>query len=113
MMCFFFFKQKTSYEMRISDWSSDVCSSDLLQRHQGGRRVPGALAVEGTRRARRQGECGGAGAGGHRPRPRWQGCDSAAALGRHAIGRESCRERMYQYVEVTEGIVESENNKIN
>src|SRR3546814_7028381 len=29
-LCFFFFKQKTAYEMRISDWSSDVCSSDLL-----------------------------------------------------------------------------------
>src|SRR3546814_5585456 len=29
MICFFFFKQKTAYEMRISDWSSDVCSSDL------------------------------------------------------------------------------------
>src|SRR3546814_3561914 len=31
MVClfFFFFKQKTAYEMRISDWSSDVCSSDL------------------------------------------------------------------------------------
>src|SRR3546814_17335019 len=28
-MCFFFFKQKTAYDMRISDWSSDVCSSDL------------------------------------------------------------------------------------
>src|SRR3546814_3869248 len=28
---FFFFKQKTAYEMRISDWSSDVCSSDLVQ----------------------------------------------------------------------------------
>src|SRR3546814_1744819 len=28
--CFVFFKQKTAYEMRISDWSSDVCSSDLL-----------------------------------------------------------------------------------
>src|SRR3546814_5688978 len=28
---FFFFKQKTAYEMRISDWSSDVCSSDLLE----------------------------------------------------------------------------------
>src|SRR3546814_3469950 len=28
-MLFFFFKQKTAYEMRISDWSSDVCSSDL------------------------------------------------------------------------------------
>src|SRR3546814_4929631 len=27
----FFFKQKTAYEMRISDWSSDVCSSDLLR----------------------------------------------------------------------------------
>src|SRR3546814_9015540 len=31
-MFFFFFKQKTAYEMRISDWSSDVCSSDLLGR---------------------------------------------------------------------------------
>src|SRR3546814_2447627 len=32
MCCFFFFKQKTAYEMRISDWSSDVCSSDLHRR---------------------------------------------------------------------------------
>src|SRR3546814_2813152 len=39
----FFFKQKTAYEMRISDWSSDVCSSDLwahldwaIKRHLGG-----------------------------------------------------------------------------
>src|SRR3546814_7606822 len=31
MLFFFFFKQKTAYEMRISDWSSDVCSSDLVQ----------------------------------------------------------------------------------
>src|SRR3546814_3326995 len=30
MCCVFFFKQKTAYEMRISDWSSDVCSSDLI-----------------------------------------------------------------------------------
>src|SRR3546814_1548208 len=36
---FFFFKQKTAYEMRISDWSSDVCSSDLLD---GGDRNLGA-----------------------------------------------------------------------
>src|SRR3546814_2415545 len=35
-MFFFFFKQKTAYEMRISDWSSDVCSSDLWI-------VPGSL----------------------------------------------------------------------
>src|SRR3546814_19775043 len=36
VLCFrfsvFFFKQKTAYEMRISDWSSDVCSSDLVRR---------------------------------------------------------------------------------
>src|SRR3546814_7334944 len=31
MYLFFFFKQKTAYEMRISDWSSDVCSSDLVR----------------------------------------------------------------------------------
>src|SRR3546814_2192169 len=35
-VCFlFFFKQKTAYEMRISDWSSDVCSSDLHRRIVG------------------------------------------------------------------------------
>src|SRR3546814_10785671 len=33
MDCFLFFKQKTAYEMRISDWSSDVGSSDLTARH--------------------------------------------------------------------------------
>src|SRR3546814_9114813 len=58
MSIFFFFKQKTAYEMRISDWSSDVCSSDLprgdgraarpLHRVQGGtrltREMPTALA---------------------------------------------------------------------
>src|SRR3546814_17561010 len=39
-MFFFFFKQKTAYEMRISDWSSDVCSSDLrgARRHDAGDR---------------------------------------------------------------------------
>src|SRR3546814_2274873 len=47
MMCdvigeFVFFKQKTAYEMRISDWSSDVCSSDLLD--QG---VKGVEYVDG------------------------------------------------------------------
>src|SRR3546814_8882462 len=31
LFVFFFFKQKTAYEMRISDWSSDVCSSDLVE----------------------------------------------------------------------------------
>src|SRR3546814_4437247 len=42
-MLFFFFKQKTAYEMRISDWSSDVCSSDLhgaFSGRRGGRAIP-------------------------------------------------------------------------
>src|SRR3546814_6078096 len=39
-MFFFFFKQKTAYEMRISDWSSDVCSSDL---HASSGRICGSV----------------------------------------------------------------------
>src|SRR3546814_6252758 len=35
--CLFFFKQKTAYELRISDWSSDVCSSDLPAAHASSR----------------------------------------------------------------------------
>src|SRR3546814_1789368 len=35
MLFVFFFKQKTAYEMRISDWSSDVCSSDLMRDAEG------------------------------------------------------------------------------
>src|SRR3546814_8154271 len=96
---FFFFKQKTAYEMRISDWSSDVCSSDLevrdvatarpgregLQRDaaQRWRSDPGRLpdapvrrAVEGVRRDGR----------GRVVRADVQ------------IGRASCRERVCQYV---------------
>src|SRR3546814_12510339 len=41
-MCFFFVKQKTAYELRISDWSSDVCSSDL---HRDDRRPFRGLAL--------------------------------------------------------------------
>src|SRR3546814_17982843 len=52
---FFFFKQKTAYEMRISDWSSDVCSSDLDRR-----RLPGRGAYRGVRaEGHRQGARGG------------------------------------------------------
>src|SRR3546814_10522100 len=48
-MCFvFFFKQKTAYEMRISDWSSDVCSSDLEDSRYY---EHGALDAQGTLRA--------------------------------------------------------------
>src|SRR3546814_1543605 len=58
VVVFFFFKQKTAYEMRISDWSSDVCSSDLNFFLSGVTRIhplsfqrqrsrPNALAVSG------------------------------------------------------------------
>src|SRR3546814_875677 len=48
---FFFFKQKTAYEMRISDWSSDVCSSDLFSLARGHRLNPlGDVGSKGKRR---------------------------------------------------------------
>src|SRR3546814_9935439 len=51
-MSVFFFRQKTAYEMRISDWSSDVCSSDLAGLHRLRQRLPrqparGAVADAG------------------------------------------------------------------
>src|SRR3546814_17609529 len=58
MFVFFVFKQKTAYEMRISDWSSDVCSSDLtstgrrtneaFRRPKMGLRLPKRSAVPGS-----------------------------------------------------------------
>src|SRR3546814_7142021 len=55
MVGFFFFKQKTAYEMRSSDWSSDVCSSDL-----GARELPiiraGKLAFNVAARTARSGD---------------------------------------------------------
>src|SRR3546814_9275458 len=48
MCCFFFFfKQKTAYEMRISDWSSDVCSSDLQREHYVGTWLPEPQCSDG------------------------------------------------------------------
>src|SRR3546814_16398336 len=44
-MLLFFFKQKTAYEMRISDWSSDVCSSDLQVQHPRQRQVRQVLPL--------------------------------------------------------------------
>src|SRR3546814_1791312 len=49
----FFFKQKTAYEMRISDWSSDVCSSDLTAVQPAGH-SPSARAVPRRRPAQRR-----------------------------------------------------------
>src|SRR3546814_6047178 len=76
-LLFFFFKQKTAYEMRISDWSSDVCSSDLgVSPHPRSAYevtssiTPGELRNEADRPRRALRE----------------------------IGRASCRERVCQYV---------------
>src|SRR3546814_16474662 len=57
MSLFFFFKQKTAYEMRISDWSSDVCSSDLPQR----------VMRDRAHLARQRQFAENDGVGGHRP----------------------------------------------
>src|SRR3546814_1976066 len=82
----FFFKQKTAYEMRISDWSSDVCSSDLEAL---------GLEVELLHVARQAAEPGCR----TRLDPKHQFTflvlQHAAA---HQIGRASCRERVCQYV---------------
>src|SRR3546814_9220145 len=56
-MFFFFFRQKTAYEMRISDWSSDVCSSDLrswLSAPEGGVRYSFFFFLCGGRRFHRR-----------------------------------------------------------
>src|SRR3546814_9412697 len=59
VLSFFFFKQKTAYELRISDWSSDVCSSDLqiVQRRTARaavRRRGGLSPIYGAGRERRR-----------------------------------------------------------
>src|SRR3546814_5339457 len=104
---FLFFKQKTAYEMRISDWSSDVCSSDLAPNavyeleHFG---MPFDRNPDGTIYQRPF--------GGHTAnfgeKPVQRACAAADRTG-HAllhtlyqrnveIGRASCRERVCQFV---------------
>src|SRR3546814_4769407 len=93
---FFFFKQKTAYEMRISDWSSDVCSSDLdLQRRdvqeEGDDRMPVPRQHVGIGAAHRADQQPVA----HRAAVHEQKLVVAHAA---KIGRASCRERVCQYV---------------
>src|SRR3546814_7715356 len=83
----FFFKQKTAYEMRISDWSSDVCSSDL--------RYSRAFPFPGASVARNAAEPAGSGL---REDPTPSGPRRPARRQTAEIGRASCRERVCQYV---------------
>src|SRR3546814_16434196 len=93
---FFFFKQKTAYEMRISDWSSDVCSSDLDENHP----LSGKAAWTGARtedprerrRQRRQAAASNPVAGG-RERERAAPLRSAAAAMRAIPARQPRRAR--------------------
>src|SRR3546814_17672549 len=98
---FFFFKQKTAYEMRISDWSSDVCSSDLVAKKVEA--VAGALSERAQQTGRDAVTVAGATAQtlaglqdlGDR------GHALAATMTKivdDEIGRASCRESVCQYV---------------
>src|SRR3546814_5331382 len=97
IVIFFFFKQKTAYEMRISDWSSDVCSSDLtkLQRSSPDGRAASIAVIGGQDGCARSKLIDGTGTGylaSDRQRA------GAVELERAKIGRASCRERVCQYV---------------
>src|SRR3546814_13654272 len=113
MCVFFFFKQKTAYEMRISDWSSDVCSSDLIDRITPTHRFGGAEtrgrngglveAVLNIHRTRPSPSCSLAENGAHANRSlASQGIQTAVEVREpvadREIGRASCRARVCQYV---------------
>src|SRR3546814_6408811 len=98
----FFFKQKTAYEMRISDWSSDVCSSDLHVIGIG--EAAYRLAGEGSREripphaAVLAGRSGVLCAEARRIEVGSLTVRTAEAVERLQIGRASCRERVCQFV---------------
>src|SRR3546814_9108931 len=81
VLSYFFCKQKTAYELRISDWSSDVCSSDLL------------IAIAAT-----LGDFVGYWFGRKTGPVIFKRDDSFFFKKKYEIGRASCRERVCQYV---------------
>src|SRR3546814_8836655 len=100
MWIVYFFKQKSAYERRISDWSSDVCSSDLAAHHPGLRDAPGptrlgrldAMEIHNVSRTRHPD--GGA---PRCPRPLSR-LPRLVARGRIETGSAWCRERGCQSV---------------
>src|SRR3546814_3305416 len=93
---FFFFKQKTAYEMRISDWSSDVCSSDLWLRLEGDVVEADVLAVEARPVVGPQLDHRGEVLVGDLAPLRVRDPEHLELV--LQIGRASCRERVCQYV---------------
>src|SRR3546814_6359559 len=88
--CCFFFKQKTAYEMRISDWSSDVCSSDLYDCKFVSTQPKGHVAVPHCRAK--------TGRDDDQHRVARIMAMRIVDLLEPKIGRASCRERVCQYV---------------
>src|SRR3546814_15713259 len=110
-MMYCFFKQKTAYELRISDWSSDVCSSDLIMAEKVGLEsrlrlitdaVPALIAYI-DRDERYQFV--------NRGYADWVGRRKEGVLGRKDIGRETCRERVCHTV--SDGWAACHKKKIN
>src|SRR3546814_7995951 len=105
VIVFFFFKQKTAYEMRISDWSSDVCSSDLAQypffhpaeyqRYFNDPKLIDTISIKAITEAQEPGSV-------MKPftvAAALNANEALAAKGeKPEIGRASCRERVCQYV---------------
>src|SRR3546814_13158852 len=109
-MFFFFFRQKTAYEMRISDWSSDVCSSDLLQRSAGRQfesdyrliAVSAAAAASPANIFAAYQARAGTPVVGNRVFLQLQRYKLGFLSGPLVkIGRASCRERVCQYVQIS------------
>src|SRR3546814_5313933 len=107
---FFFFKQKTAYEMRISDWSSDVCSSDLPLRDCGavGAAQLAAVDVGAAQIALAALRHIGVAAVHHAvivEHHAFAGLEAVAhqvlGVAQQQIGRASGRERVGQYVEIS------------
>src|SRR3546814_9579212 len=93
---FFFFKQKTAYEMRISDWSSDVCSSDLIYKEIRCRK-----SLPEARKSHpwfAESIYWGAPSSFFVTRGRQRRFFSLYARQKRQIGRASCRARVCQYV---------------
>src|SRR3546814_2791648 len=98
----FFVKQKTAYEMRISDWSSDVCSSDLpdmgVLQQDVGERLHLGLGIGGAGRVGRAVQDQPLGPGRDRRLEILRQQLEAVIRRARQIGRASCRERVCQYV---------------
>src|SRR3546814_14471123 len=99
ILVIFFFKQKTAYEMRISDWSSDVCSSDLRARYQASGRDAADEEGHGRRRARPRARRTGHGdrPAGAAPLPRRGGRSEERRVGKECVS--TCRSRWSPYHE--------------